>query len=116
MQIAAEDSPGGHSGHVVPAEGSSPTVLGHVFGRLVDAALPARCPGCGLEGEPICRACRPSLYRRSDAPIGTPIGLPSTTPLPLLQLEWAAPFEGLARRAIHALKYGGERRIAGTPG
>jgi competence protein ComFC len=43
---------------------------------------------------------------------GIPIGLPSDVPEPLLQLEWCAPFGGLIRRALHELKYGGERRLA----
>ena len=33
-------------------------------------------------------------------------------PHPLLQLEWCAPFGGTLRRALHALKYAGERRLA----
>lgn len=40
------------------------------------------------------------------------IGLPADLPAPLLQLEWCAPFTGTTRRALHALKYGGERRLA----
>jgi ComF family protein len=43
-----------------------------------------------------------------------PLGLPSTVPLPLMQLEWCAPFAGVVRSALHALKYAGERRLA-TP-
>jgi ComF family protein len=41
---------------------------------------------------------------------GTPIGLPSETPDPLLQLEWCAPFNGPVRRLLHGLKYAGELR------
>jgi ComF family protein len=87
------------------------TDLGLV-GRLLDAAFPARCAGCGREGRPICDPCLPELRLRADLPAGTPIGLPSETPSPLLQLEWCAPFTGVVRRALHALKYGGERRLA----
>jgi ComF family protein len=32
--------------------------------------------------------------------------------VPLLQLEWCAPFTGVTRRALHALKYDGQRRLA----
>ena len=81
-------------------------------GRLLDLALPARCPGCGREGEPICASCRPLLDARLDLPPGVPIGLPSDIPAPLLQLEWCASFSGLVRRALHELKYGGEQRLA----
>lgn len=32
--------------------------------------------------------------------------------MPLLQLEWCASFTGVVRRALHGLKYAGERRLA----
>jgi len=80
--------------------------------RLLDLALPAACPGCGREGAPICAACRPALEARLDRPAGVLIGLPADLPAPLLQLEWCAPFNGIVRAALHALKYGGERRLA----
>ena len=80
----------------------------------MDLAFPARCPGCGAEGPPICAACLPNLDARLDLPAGVPIGLPSDVPPPLLQLEWCAPFTGLVRRALHELKYSGEQRLA-TP-
>jgi ComF family protein len=80
--------------------------------RLLDLALPARCPGCGAEGPPICDRCLPQLDARLDLPAGVPVGLPSDVPPPLLQLEWCAPFSGLVRRALHELKYAGETRLA----
>jgi len=80
--------------------------------RLLDLALPAACPGCGREGEPICAACGPALDARLDRPAGILIGLPADLPAPLLQLEWCAPFNGVVRAALHALKYSGERRLA----
>jgi ComF family protein len=80
--------------------------------RALDLALPARCPGCGTEGPPICGACLPSLDARLELPAGIPIGLPSDVPPPLLQLEWCAPFTGLIRHALHELKYAGEKRLA----
>jgi len=43
---------------------------------------------------------------------GVALGLPADLPAPLLQLEWCAPFTGVTRRALHALKYDGERRLA----
>jgi len=86
--------------------------LGAVAGRALDLAFPARCPGCGTEGPPICAACLPALDARLELPAGVPIGLPSDVPPPLLQLEWCAPFTGVTRRALHALKYDGERRLA----
>ncbi len=84
--------------------------------RLLDLAFPARCPGCGREGPPICAACLPALDARLDQPAGIPIGLPSDLPPAILQLEWCAPFGGLVRRALHQLKYAGETRLAGPLG
>jgi ComF family protein len=54
----------------------------------------------------------PALDARLELPAGTPIGLPSDVPPPLLQLEWCAPFDGVVRRALHELKYSGETRLA----
>jgi ComF family protein len=87
-------------------------VLARLPGRVLDLALPAVCPGCAREGAPICERCRPALDARLDQPPGTPIGLPSEVPPPLLQLEWCAAFGGVVRRALHELKYGGETRLA----
>jgi ComF family protein len=81
-------------------------------GRLLDLAFPARCPGCGREGAPICARCTPALDARLELPAGVAIGLPSDVPAPLLQLEWCAPFGGMVRRALHELKYSGETRLA----
>ena len=80
--------------------------------RLLDLALPAACPGCGVEGPPICAACLRDVDARLVLPAGTPLGLAEGPPHPLLQLEWCAPFSGTLRRALHALKYAGERRLA----
>jgi ComF family protein len=83
---------------------------GRAVGRLLDLALPASCAGCGREGDILCVMCRPALRARTGRSAGTPIGLPSETPVPLLQLEWCAPFSGPVRRLLHVLKYAGELR------
>jgi ComF family protein len=88
------------------------TALARPFGRLLDLALPPVCAGCGTEGEAICGACRPAVASRVMLPPGTPMGLAEGPPDPLLQLEWCSPFAGSTRRALHALKYGGEQRLA----
>jgi ComF family protein len=80
--------------------------------RLLDLALPAACPGCGAEGPPLCPACLPAVNSRLAIPAGSALGLADGPPEPLLQLEWCSPFAGTTRRALHALKYGGERRLA----
>ena len=90
--------------------------LGAVAGRALDLALPASCAGCRREGAPLCRECLPALDVRLEATPGVPIGLPADLPAPLLQLEWCAPFTGVTRRALHALKYDGERRLAPLAG
>ena len=88
------------------------TLLGAAANRALDLALPASCAGCGQEGDALCRECRTALDIRLMAEPGVPIGLPADIPAPLLQLEWCAPFTGVARRALHSLKYDGERRLA----
>ena len=87
-------------------------VLGTVADRALDLVLPSACAGCRREGAPLCRECLPALDVRLAAAPGVPIGLPAYIPAPLLQLEWCAPFTGVTRRALHALKYDGERRLA----
>lgn len=79
---------------------------------ILDLLLPPDCPGCGREGEVLCRSCRSPLDRRLGEPPGVPLGLPADVPLGLVQLEWCSAFTGPTRRALHALKYDGERRLA----
>jgi len=81
-------------------------------GRLLDLALPPVCAGCGVEGAAICDRCLPTVRSRVTLPAGTPLGLGDGPPDPLLQLEWCSPFAGVTRRALHALKYAGEQRLA----
>jgi predicted amidophosphoribosyltransferase len=90
------------------------TIVRSAAARALDAALPANCVGCQAEGPPICDRCVVALDARLGAPAGVPIGLPGDIPEPLLQLDWCAPFHGLVRDALHAIKYGGEQRLA-TP-
>ncbi len=101
----------GHAGRVFTA--LDPRRLG---GRLLDVAFPAACVGCGAEGRALCETCALALGTRRGLPAGVLIGLPSDVPLPLVQLEWCAPFRGVVRAALHALKYRGERRLAAPLG
>jgi len=82
------------------------------LGRVLDLALPPRCPGCGREGAAVCPRCAPALDARLALPPGVPIGLPADLPPDIVQLEWCAAFGGTVRRALHELKYSGERRLA----
>ena len=45
-------------------------------------------------------------------PPGVPLGLSAGPPDPLVQLEWCAPYAGVVRHALHAIKYDGEQRLA----
>jgi ComF family protein len=87
------------------------TILRQAATRALDAALPANCVGCGNEGPPICGKCEPALDARLASPAGVAIGLPGNVPEPLLQLDWCAPFHGVVRNALHAIKYQGEQRL-----
>jgi ComF family protein len=90
--------------------------LGDAANAALDFALPAQCAGCGREGPALCRDCVTALDVRLHAEPGTPIGLPADLPAPLLQLEWCAPFTGVTRQALHALKYDGQRRLVAPLG
>jgi len=79
---------------------------------ILDLALPPSCAGCETEGTALCDACCRTLDVRLRLPPGVPLGLKATSPLPLAQLEWCAPFSGVVRASLHRLKYGGERRLA----
>jgi len=83
---------------------------------LLDLLLPPDCPGCNREGEVLCEPCRAPLSRRLREPPGVPLGLPADGPLGLVQLEWCSAFTGPTRRALHALKYDGERRLTAPLG
>ena len=87
-----------------------------VAGRLLDLAFPAVCVGCGHEGVALCGLCGRAFAVRLGEPAGAPVGMPSDVPLPLVQLEWCAPYGGVVRDALHALKYRGEQRLAGPLG
>ena len=86
--------------------------LGGLASRALDLALPAVCAGCEQEGAAICPECEPSLDARLHLAPGTPLGLPGEVPEPLAQVEWCASFGGVTRRALHRLKYAGDRRLA----
>lgn len=82
----------------------------------LDLLIPPTCPGCRQEGQLICANCWHRLERRRSEPAGVPIGLLSPLPEGIAQLEWCASFTGVARAALHALKYDGERRLAAPLG
>jgi len=72
-----------------------------VFDDLLDAILPARCPGCGRWGAPVCGPCFAALAAAPPAPPPPPLAW------------WAACFayEGVARELVARAKYRNERRF-----
>lgn len=70
--------------------------------RLLELLFPDRCTACGREGELLCAGCRVGL--RSFPPQAAPAGLDGVA------VGWV--FEGAVQRAVHALKYGRQRRVA----
>ncbi len=80
--------------------------------RALDLALPSLCAGCGREGQVLCPECAPALDGRLHLPPGGTLGLPGDVPEPLVQIEWCSSFSGVTRRALHHLKYTGDRRLA----
>lgn len=79
--------------------------------RLLDVLLPPACPGCGREGAAVCAKCLPFLARRRDEPAGVPLGLATSQPAGIVQLEWCCAYSGVARASLAALKYDGELRL-----
>ncbi|HEV7526330.1 MAG TPA: phosphoribosyltransferase family protein [Acidimicrobiia bacterium] len=76
-------------------------VLRSAFADLLDAVLPARCPGCGRSGAVVCRSCAARLVAAPAAPPPAPVAW------------WAACFayEGVARELVARAKYRNERRF-----
>jgi len=101
--------------------GAADLRLTGLLGRLRDLLFPLRCPGCGLRGSQLCDACQEhvpwlgpevcplcAVPRRS----GWPCGRCRDDPGRLDGVRAACRFDGLARQAIHELKYRGVRSRA----
>jgi predicted amidophosphoribosyltransferase len=85
--------------------------VGSTAGRAVEFTLPVTCAGCYRPGTTLCADCRSALEERLAAgSLG--VGIISTPPAPLHQLEWCGPFEGITRRALERLSIAGERRMS----
>jgi predicted amidophosphoribosyltransferase len=72
-----------------------------LLGDLLDALLPAHCPGCGAAGALVCDRCAAALVAPPFAPPPPP-------------LDWWAScfvYEGVARELVARAKYRGERRF-----
>ena len=78
-------------------------VLRAVFGDVLDALVPPRCPGCGRRGEVVCARCSAAL-----------VPAPHDPPPPPVEW-WTACFAytGVARELVARAKYRNERRFIG---
>jgi ComF family protein len=75
-----------------------------VIAWLLELLFPDRCAACGRGGGLLCARCRAGLrpYPAGEAVVG----------LDGAVVGWV--FEGAVQRAVHALKYGRRRRVAGA--
>jgi predicted amidophosphoribosyltransferase len=80
---------------------TSPVMLRTALVDLLDAMLPARCPGCGRRGALVCEACAATL---APAPTGPP-------PAPIEWWTSCFAYEGVARELVARAKYRNERRF-----
>jgi predicted amidophosphoribosyltransferase len=76
-------------------------VLRTALDDLLDAMLPARCPGCGRRGALVCAGCAATL---APAPLGPP-------PPPVEWWTACFAYEGVARELVARAKYRNERRF-----
>jgi ComF family protein len=92
-------------------------------GAALNLLFPQRCLGCGREGDLICSSCQLSLPKLVP-PLCPRCGRPQTSGILCPGCaSWSANidgirspfrFEGLARQAVHQLKYKNLRSLAGT--
>ena len=93
-----------------------------MWGRLLDAAYPRACAGCGDGPWPFCPSCASALCP-IDPPWCDRCGAPS--PQPVRTCEQCPPasvttsravfaYEGAAKQAVHRLKFGRWRDVAGA--
>src|SRR5207302_9686129 len=99
--VAAGACPARRRGCHTPRVASPVMVLRATLVDLLDAILPARCPGCGRGGAVVCRACAATLAPAPRAPPPPPAAW------------WTACFayEGVARELVARAKYRNERRF-----
>lgn len=80
---------------------------------VLDLFLPPSCAGCGRYGSPLCAACLAKLRpasRPGDRFFATDAGTVLGDALLLARAAFA--YEGVMRRALQRLKYGGASRLA----
>ena len=80
---------------------------------LLDLLLPPSCAGCGRYGERLCVACRTSFRPAATAADRFVIPDAATVIGDELEVATAAfAYEGVLRRVLSRLKYGGAARLA----
>ncbi len=92
-----------------------------ITGKAFDFLFPKKCVGCGREGEFICPSCKSRLFPIT-APFCPRCGIHGTTNTicaecrgresPIDGIRSAFRFEGIAREAVHQLKYNNLKSIA----
>jgi ComF family protein len=94
--------------------------LGPPFERALDLIFPPTCVGCRRVGRWICDRCWPEVawtpgsicHQCGLASMTTPCIACAGTPSALERAIALAEFDGLAREAVHVLKYHGRHAIA----
>lgn len=92
---------------------------------ILDVVFPPRCVACGSRGTPLCGTCLATItppdglqcagcqrLLPADARVGLCPRCAEAGAMPLDGVLVAARYDGVSRRAIWALKYGGQRRLA----
>lgn len=83
------------------------------IGAILELVLPPACAGCGSLGAILCRRCLAALVPAHDPAAAFLAADPSTLGGAGVELTVAAfRHDGVARRALQRLKYGGAARLA----
>lgn len=89
---------------------------------LLDTLFPPRCAGCGLRGVELCERCIASIRPPAaescprcgrESRLGSLCAACRSYAGPLAGIRVACIYEGVARKAIHALKYRHREQLAG---
>ena len=87
---------------------------------MLDLLFPKRCAGCGVGPRPFCDECRRTVVS-IEPPLCARCGAPTEfakdhcadcPPPPLVTVRAPFLFEGAVRRAVHRLKFAGDRSVA----